>query len=379
MPQIISTFPVYLVNRAVAHIFYSLCTSDKQSEIQFKMVVPNCEESCRGLNVIEAVPQALKFLIYRIKLTNRLVESRLIGELNDSPAAYVWTDISINTLKRIKQLGKTIFLEQINCYSGKSKSILDDAYQKLGLKESELSKNVTTIPTEKKIQQENQKIELADFIFCPSPEVKKSFEEIGIPDKKLFLTSYGWSPERFLDRERTKSEDSPFTVLFVGSICVRKGSHLLLRAFVKSGIKGKLILCGQIEPIIAEVCKDMLARQDIVHFPYNPDISLAYKTADIFAFPSLEEGGPLVTYEAMAHGLPVIVSPMGGGAIVREGIDGFIVHPYDEDALIESLRKLAYSPDLRATMGKAALKRAQEFTWDKVAARRNQFILDCLA
>ena len=59
------------------------------------------------------------------------------------------------------------------------------------------------------------------------------------------------------------------------------------------------------EPAIAESCSSILLRSDVIHRDYTSDISLAYREADFFAFPSLEEGSPLVTYEAMANGLPV--------------------------------------------------------------------------
>ena len=73
---------------------------------------------------------------------------------------------------------------------------------------------------------------------------------------------------------------------------------------------------------------------------YTRDIAFAYREADFFAFPSLEEGSPLVTYEAMANGLPVLTSPMGAGGIVRDGKDGIIVSPYDEEALVTGLQQL---------------------------------------
>ena len=125
-------------------------------------------------------------------------------------------------------------------------------------------------------------------------------------------------------------------------------------------------------------CSKILARPDVVHSQYNPDISWAYRQADIFAFPSLEEGSPLVTYEAMAHGLPILTSPMGAGSIVRDGIDGMIVSPYEHDAWVEALRKLASSPDLRTRFGDAARQRAQEFTWERVADRRAKLMLEKL-
>jgi glycosyltransferase involved in cell wall biosynthesis len=167
-------------------------------------------------------------------------------------------------------------------------------------------------------------------------------------------------------------------VLFVGFVCVRKGAHLLLDAWQRAGIRGQLVLCGAIEPGIARHSADVLARPDVVHLPYVSDVSSVYRQADIFAFPSLEEGGPLVTYEAMAHGLAVVVSPMGAGAVLRDGIDGMILPAHDTDAWADALRRLAASPDLRSRLGASARARAAEFTWEKVAARRADSLLQRL-
>ncbi len=70
---------------------------------------------------------------------------------------------------------------------------------------------------------------------------------------------------------------------------------MLLRAWEKAGIKGRLLLCGSMEPAIAETCKIILARSDVIDQDYTSDIAFAYREADFFAFPSLEEGGPMVT------------------------------------------------------------------------------------
>ena len=162
------------------------------------------------------------------------------------------------------------------------------------------------------IQQEDEEMSLADFIFCPSPEVKKSFLEIGVPEDKLISTSYGWCPKRFPNISPKKQPSDTVTVVFVGSVCVRKGAHLLLQAWEKAGIKGRLMLCGRIEPAIAEICSDILGRSDVIHIDYTTNVGAVYGEADIFAFPSLEEGSPLVTYEAMAHGLPVLTEERDG-------------------------------------------------------------------
>lgn len=72
----------------------------------------------------------------------------------------------------------------------------------------------------------------------------------------------------------------------------------------------------------------------------------------------------MVTYEAMANGLPVLTSPMGAGSIVRDGKDGIIVSPYDEEALVTGLQQLAGCAELRLWMSDSARDRAQEFRWE---------------
>ena len=124
------------------------------------------------------------------------------------------------------------------------------------------------------------------------------------------------------------------TALFVGTICVRKGVHLLLDYWIQSGVKGRLILLGEIEPIIKDKCADLLRRSDIVVMDYvkEKDLGALYRSADVFLLPSLEEGSPLVIYEACGSGLPVVTTPMGAGAIVRHSCEGLVLDPYDSAA-----------------------------------------------
>jgi glycosyltransferase involved in cell wall biosynthesis len=112
---------------------------------------------------------------------------------------------------------------------------------------------------------------------------------------------------------------------------------------------------------------------------YVKDIASVYARADVFAFPSFEEGSPLVTYEAMAHGAAMLVSPMGAGALVREGREGLVREPGDVAGWVDALRTLARDPDLRARLGRAGRERAQEFTWAAVAGRRREALLERFA
>jgi glycosyltransferase involved in cell wall biosynthesis len=89
-----------------------------------------------------------------------------------------------------------------------------------------------------------------------------------------------------------------------------------------------------------------------------------FQNADAFVFPSLAEGSALVTYEALACGLPVLTTP-NAGSIVRDGVEGFIVPIRDVDALANRLEQLRTDERLRKEMSKAARVRAEAYTWDR--------------
>lgn len=372
MLKLSALFPIHCSDRAISHVFFSVCKEWHNSELKARMVVPSCDGSCRGSNMVEAIPSFLKKLYYCSPTLPKIkAEKRFLKDLKDFDVAYLWPGTSFDTVKSVNKHNKPIFLERVNTCQRQAKSILDDAYSRLGLQPQH---DITP----ETIQKEEQELKIVDFLFCPSPTVVKSFQQAGVSEEKLLLTTEGWSPEHFLNYQSHKPPSEEINVLFLGYACVRKGVHLLLQAWERAGIKGTLTIFGQLEPAIAETCSHLLQRPDVVHFEYALDYSSAYRQADFFAFPSLEEGSPLVIYEAMGHGLPILASPVGGGGIVRDGIDGIILPPYDTEAWVEGLRKLSSSPDLRAQMGAAARQRALELTWPQVAARRGEQILQKL-
>jgi glycosyltransferase involved in cell wall biosynthesis len=104
-----------------------------------------------------------------------------------------------------------------------------------------------------------------------------------------------------------------------------------------------------------------------------------YRSADVFAFPTLEEGSPLVSYEAMGIGLPVVTTPMGAGNIIRHGQEGLVIDTRDQDGWVAELQRLAVDAARRRALGEAGRRRAADYTWDKVAGRRYDLIKTALA
>jgi glycosyltransferase involved in cell wall biosynthesis len=100
----------------------------------------------------------------------------------------------------------------------------------------------------------------------------------------------------------------------------------------------------------------------------HKDVVNYYHNADIFINPSFYETLGMSTIEAMASGLPVITTPVGGvPEVVEHGKTGLLVKPGDTDELVKAIIRVLEDKDLRLLMGQAARKRAVElFSWERI-------------
>ena len=374
MTMLRSVYPIYNNGQGISYICRSLCEHLGDSSLAVEAWFPSSDDRARRPFVHDAYPRWLMPLMFRLpnagtRLANG-VERAFVKALRPGDIAYLWPGVSLETYQRIKDLGITIVAERINCHTQLAKRVLDREYERIGWKGSHGI-------TEQDVEGEIKELALADFIYAPNPFVVGSLLESGVPEQKILPVSYGWEPERMQGTGRLLEKEEGLTVLFVGRLCIRKGVQLLLEAWKRAGVKGRLLFAGEIAPDVAGQLAESLARPDIVLLGHTMDIGSVYRSADVFVFDSLEEGGPMVTYEAMGCGLPVIVSPMGAGP-ARDGIDGFVLDPHDIDAWVSALRRMANDGALRMQMGNAARERAQEFTWEKVAARRRELLFAAL-
>ncbi|MHB1739515.1 MAG: glycosyltransferase [Actinomycetes bacterium] len=95
---------------------------------------------------------------------------------------------------------------------------------------------------------------------------------------------------------------------------------------------------------------------------YRPDVAELLHAADVFVLASRHEGLPVALMEAMAAGLPCVVTRVGGmPEVVRDGVDGLVVAPGNPEALAQALDALLVDPRLRARLGAAARERAGMF------------------
>jgi glycosyltransferase involved in cell wall biosynthesis len=203
----------------------------------------------------------------------------------------------------------------------------------------------------------------ADFHVAQSAFAERSLIEYGVEPGRIFRMPLGVDISRFRPAGGPRAP-GPFRAFFAGQMSVRKGVHHLLAAWRAADLRdGQLVFAGAPrDRYIAELA----ARPDpsIRYLGFVPHARLheTYQSADVFVFPSLAEGGVYVIYEALAAGLPCIVSANAGSA-VREGIEGFVVPVGDIEALAARLRQLAGDEALRRRMALAARSRAENFAW----------------
>lgn len=203
----------------------------------------------------------------------------------------------------------------------------------------------------------------AEFHVAQSAFAERSLIEYGVEPGRIFRMPLGVDTARFRPAAEPK-QGGPFRAFFAGQMSVRKGVHHLLAAWQAAGLRGaELVFAGAPrDAYIRELISK--AGASVRHLGFVPHARLheAYQNADVFVFPSLAEGGVYVIYEALAAGLPCIVSDHAGSA-VRDGIEGFVVPVGDIEALAARLAQLAGDEALRRRMALAARARAKHFAW----------------
>lgn len=205
---------------------------------------------------------------------------------------------------------------------------------------------------------------LSNLICVPSVFVKNTMIENGVQEGKIRINQFGSS---FLPVKSIKSNlNKEITLLFVGQLTQRKGIKYLLEAIKilkKDKLRFKFILVG---PIIGkgDWFKDYTSFID-EYYPSIPKSKLneVYKRADIFVLPSLFEGSALVVYEALAHGVPCIVTPNTGADFIKNGINGYQIPIRNISKIIEIVSLLDDNRELLKSLKINALKTSHELTW----------------
>jgi glycosyltransferase involved in cell wall biosynthesis len=161
-----------------------------------------------------------------------------------------------------------------------------------------------------------------------------------------------------ISRRRPRASDRPVHILYMGYLGEEKGTYDLLEAF-------RIMNVGE-RDLVLDLVGDFLTGRDeerlrqltaglsgpgktcrLVPPVFGEEKIDRFEEADIFAFPSHHEGMPMAILEAMASGLPIVATAVGGiPDLISDGINGFLMEPKVPQALARALEKLSQDPDL---------------------------------
>lgn len=322
-----------------------------------------------GVRLKLSMPGPLGLLPYRwiADHGHALIERRYLSSIREGDVAYLWPSASLAMHRILHDRGFSIVLEGINTRMASARLILDQAYDAFGIAPAHGI-------TDARIAEEEEKYHFASAIFAPSRAVEKALQ--GSPlEQAVLSSSYGVLN---VDRSSTPRDYAaagrPVTVMFCGYACVRKGVHHLLEAWKDVPAPHRLRIVGRIEPAIAERYGDILNSDRVDCIGFVKDVHPWFASADVFVMPSLEEGDPLVTYEAASHGLPILASEMGAGRMGDTPGALKLIDPANRDSFVEALTELVTSPELRAELGKGVHALVRNFTWSQVGKRRGALL-----
>jgi glycosyltransferase involved in cell wall biosynthesis len=367
--RIHAVFPNHCSGTWVSYTLMSLLDNMRGSEIDTHAYALGKGATMNSSRVSALLPNIL------YNYTSRLIPNpcnmiirRFAYKFERGDFVYFWLTSPASIVKKLKKRGILVVREMINCTLLRRRCELRSAYALLGqTDQSGIS--------DEAINRERAELLAVDAVFCPNDFVLESVLEYGVPAHRCIPTSYGWGKDRIAATSVRPKNGPGIVVLFVGTGDVRKGLPWLLEGWERAGIEGKLLLAGRVDDEIRTRYSRILARYDVCDLGYVKDIAGIYSSADIFCFPSWEEGGPMVTIEAMASGLPCIVTPMGGAGLVKDSRDGIIIQPGDVDAIAAAICRLASSESLRKELGERGIMTARNFTWQSVGRRRVEALM----
>jgi glycosyltransferase involved in cell wall biosynthesis len=294
-----------------------------------------------------------------LALHDRIVARAIQKSEAQFDVVHAWPGCSLHTLLAARRTGALAVREAPNTHTDHAYSVVGQEHARLGLPLSG-----SHARNDARLRRELREYEAADLILVPSELAIETFVARGVPASKLALKAYGFDPKRYaMDPERPRGERVTFT--FIGTCEPRKGLHLALRAWRKSGVAEttRLVILGEFAPGYRELLASDLEHPNIELRGFVADLRPVYAATDVLVLPSIEEGSSLVTYDAQGAGCALLVS-RAAGARMTPGVEGLEHEPGDVETLAAQMRRVATDSETRARMQKAAHRNAPGLTWD---------------
>lgn len=194
----------------------------------------------------------------------------------------------------------------------------------------------------------------------------------GLPPERVPVVINGIDLSRFRVREAV-SPEAPVKLVHVGRLDVPKNQERLLRAFRIvhdrcPDCRLTLVGDGNLRQSLETLTRELALEEAVTFAGMREDVASFLAEGDIFVLSSDYEGMPMSIIEAMAAGLPVVSTAVGGVPdLVEDGKNGLLT-PCDAQSLAEALLRLVETPTLRQTQSQSAQKRSTQFSSKSMAS-----------
>ncbi len=281
-------------------------------------------------------------------------------DLNNTDILVGWSSFSKEAFLKAKKTNCIKILERGSTHIKYQEKILKMEYDELKIKPNLPSQNI--------IEKELIEYELADYITIPSEFAKKTYLEYGISESKLIKVPYGVDLKEFKYLNKKRPKGDKFRIISVGTISIRKGSHILIEAFEQLSLNNsELIFVGTIENNFKKILKKFKKLKNVkfISKQKQENLKYFYNNSDIFVLYSLEEGLSMVQAQAMACGLPIICSEnTGGSEIVDDGINGYVIPIKNIEILKNKIQEFYYDRSKLKNFSLNALKKTKDISWE---------------
>lgn len=283
-----------------------------------------------------------------------LANRAILEDYAGANALYVHPCASTDAVREARRRGMFVVVEAIS--HPLNKLVEAEEYRKFGRPSPE-----PEVEALDNIEFFKEEAIFADLVVAASPYVRDGLIDVGIDAKRISTVPYGIDSKFFNDTPTPQAG----RILYVGNVGYLKGVPYLAEAARRldtEGFECEIRAVGPHDP-------ELIRRPEFVGPAYvgqvpRAEIKKEFLNADVFVFPSLSDGFGIVLLEAMAAGLPVICTP-NCGAVVRDGIEGFVVPVRDAESLADRIRLLVGNRELRKRMGEAARATARRYSLEE--------------
>ncbi len=226
----------------------------------------------------------------------------------------------------------------------------------------------------------------ANAVIALTQDMKKRIKEICDIDASVIpngidLEKFKGLPHRNTSKLATNGQK---TILFVGRLHPIKGVAYLIEAMktiVNKNPKARLLLVGDggerqnLQNLVKKL--DLTKYVDFIGKVGNEKVLEYMATSDVLVLPSLSEGFPVTMLEAMACGLPIVATKIGGiPEIVKNGENGFLVEPQNTREISEKILAFLENDELRGRISQNNVRDVKKYSWKAVVEELEKVYLE---